>query len=192
MSCVRLGRMHQQKPAEQKHLRSPSCFFFLMGTNVDPSQIHPDTNPAKTHVWDFHLLFKSLYLSTDSEAPEAWESWRFRKTQHKNAFLLCKLGWKILVAKDNLLDTSISISGLTRKKTTNHTILLIQEKTSKIVCRNPHFFHFLKLPTKKPQIEATEYRTKQKFQFSVWSPQLGIVFFSSSPSLKVSKRKAVL
>lgn len=46
---VHFGRMHQQKPDEQKHLSSSSCFFF-MGTNVKLSQIHQDINPVKTHV----------------------------------------------------------------------------------------------------------------------------------------------
>lgn len=141
-------------------------------------------------MYETFTSFSNLFTYQQIQKLQKHESREgLEKTQHKNPFLLCKLGWKILVAKDNLLDTSISISGLTRKKTTNHTILLIQEKTSKIVCRNPHFFHFLKLPTKKPQIEATEYRTKQKFQFSVWSPQSGIVFFFLQPFPKSLKKK---
>lgn len=102
------GCMCQRKqPAEQEH-PSSSCFF-LVGTNLDLSQICPDTNPFKTHLWDFQVFFKPLYLLTDSETPAAQELQRFT-AKDKIAFLLCKPGWKTVVAKENLLNMSINTS----------------------------------------------------------------------------------
>lgn len=68
-------------------------------------------------MYETFTSFSNLFTYQQIQKLQKHESREgLEKTQHKNPFLLCKLGWKILVAKDNILDTSISISGLTRKK----------------------------------------------------------------------------